>query len=534
MYDTIILGAGSAGCVMAARLSEDPDRKVLVLEAGGDAPINSKVPSDWITLFNTQHDWSYHTVAQEGCRGRRIFWPRGKMVGGSGAMNAMIYIRGLPSDFDAWRDEEGCSGWGWDTMRDEFIAAESNAQLGNDPLHGASGPLHVENPTYIHPYEQAWIDAGVAAGYGRNSDFNGQRQDGFGFFQFVIKNGARFGPHRAYLDPAMGRPNLMVERYVRIVRIVVEKSRAVGVEYLRNGQLQRVRAENGVIVSAGAINTPHLLMLSGIGPSTHLEEHGINTVLDSPEVGQNLQDHIDIPIAYYTREQTGVGAWDTEFLETSMREWEEQGTGPRSVPWAAAGAHVASRDGIEPDLQFYGVVSPHRDYGRFLSDRSGMLMHTVLQRPLSRGEIRLASADPIEAPLIDPKYFSSDPTGQDIATLIEGIRIQRKVAASAPLADLLEAEMQPSIDCRTDAELEAYVRGHCMTLYHAAGTCRMGSDSAAAVDSATLRLNGIDDLYIADASVIPRMISGNIQATVVAIAERAARSVRSDGQGFAN
>ncbi len=532
MYDTIILGAGSAGSVLASRLSEDPDRKVLLLEAGGDAPINSRVPSDWVTLFNTEHDWGYHTVAQEGCRGRRIFWPRGKMVGGSGAMNAMIYIRGLPRDFDGWAQNEGCPGWGWESMLDEFIASESNAQFGNDPLHGSSGPLHVQNPTYTHPYEQAWIDAGVAAGFARNTDFNGARQDGFGYFQLVIKDGARFGPNRAYLDPALSRPNLTVERHVRITRIVIEKGRAVGVEYLRNGRPERVRADNEVILSAGAINTPHLLMVSGIGPADHLAQHDITPICDSPEVGQNLQDHISVPISYYTKENTGVGAWDAAFLEASMAQWEKDGSGPRSVPWAAAGAHVSSQADDNPDLQLYGVVSPHRDYGRFLSDRAGMTLHAVLQRPKSQGEIRLPSADPLADPLIDPKYFASDPSGQDLATLVEGIRIQRRVAEATPLANLLSGEMQPSVDCRTDAELEAHVRGHCMTLYHAAGTCRMGTDAGAVVDSNTLRVNGIDDLYVADASVIPRMVSGNIQATVVAIAERGARSVANSGAGF--
>lgn len=532
MYDTIILGAGSAGCVLANRLTEDPHRKVLLLEAGGDAPINSKVPSDWITLFNTQYDWGYHTVAQEGCRGRRIFWPRGKMVGGSGAMNAMIYIRGLPSDFDAWENEEGCPGWGWAGMLDDFKASESNAQFGNDPLHGGSGPLHVQSPTFTHPYEQAWIDAGVAAGYAENSDFNGVQQEGFGYFQLLIRDGVRAGPNRMYLDPALERPNLTLEKHVRITRIVIENGRAVGVEFLRNGRLERVRAENEVVVTTGAINTPHLLMLSGIGASEALKSHGIETVIDLPEVGQNLQDHISVPISFYTREATGVGAWDAAFLEDSFSQWEKDGTGPRSVPWAAAGAHVSTKGASEPDIQLYGVVSPHRDYGRFLAERAGMTLHAVLQRPKSRGEVRLSSADPISDPLVDPKYFSSDPSGQDLARLVEGIRIQRAVANTAPLAGLLDGEMQPSAHCHGDKDLEDHIRGHCMTLYHAAGTCRMGSDKAAVVDARTLKLNGIENLYVADASVIPRMISGNIQAAVIAIAERAARSIRNSGRGF--
>lgn len=531
MFDTIVLGAGSAGCVLAARLSEDPGRRVLLLEAGGDAPINARVPSDWVTLFNTPYDWGYHTVAQEGCAGRRVFWPRGKMVGGSGAMNAMIYIRGLPSDFDGW-ERQGCRGWGWSDMLDEFIACENNAQHGNSPLHGSSGPLHVENPTHTDAYETKWVEAGIAAGYPGNADFNGERQEGFGFFQLTIKDGARAGPHRMYLEPALARPNLTLQKNVRICRILTENGRAVGVEYLENGQLKQARAESEVVVACGAIGTPQLLMLSGIGDPDDLAAHGIASVADNRQVGKNLQDHINVAISFFTKEAVGVGAWDADFLEESFRQWESTGTGPRSVPWAAAGAHVRTEPGIEPDIQLYGAVSPHRDYARFLALKPGMTFHTTLQRPRSRGDIRLFSADPIDYPLIDPKYISSDPSNDDLGRLIEGIRIQRRVAASEPLASALDGEMQPSRDCVTDKEIEAYIRGHCMTLYHPAGTCRMGTDDAAVVNSDTLAVNGVDGLYVADASVMPEMISGNLHATVIAIAERGARSVANGGTGF--
>lgn len=526
MYDTIIVGAGSAGCVLANRLSADPARKVLLLEAGGDQPINSKVPSDWVTLFNGPDDWSYHTVAQPGARGRRIFWPRGKMIGGSGAMNAMIYIRGLPSDFQAW-ESMGCPGWGWDDVLPDFIASEANQNFTDSPLHGTEGLLHVEDVPYSHPYEHTWIEAGVAAGYPANADFNGESQEGFGFFQMLIKQGERAGTGRTYLQPVLSRPNLTVTKNVLITRVIVEGGRAKGVEYLDKGHLKQVFAESEVVMSAGAIGSCQILMLSGLGPADELSAKGVTPVLDVPEMGKNLQDHINVAISYYTREATGIGAWDDDFIASSFAEWDATRTGPRTSAWVSSGAHVRSRPDVEPDLQLYGAVSPHRDYARFLSVKPGMVFHSTLQRPNSRGEITLRSADPIQYPDIDPRYFSSDPSGSDLATMVEGIRIQRRVAALGPLADLLDGEMAPSADCVTDEEIAAYVRGHCMTLYHAAGTCRMGKDAGAVVDSDTLALNGVKGLYVADASVMPKMISGNINATTVLIAERAARAILS-------
>lgn len=525
MYDTIIVGAGSAGCVLANRLSADSSRKVLLLEAGGDQPINSKVPSDWVTLFNTDVDWGYHTVAQAGCLGRRIFWPRGKMMGGSGSMNAMIYIRGLPYDFNLWEQELGCKGWGWDSMLPDFIACEHNANHGNKPLHGTGGPLHVESPGYRHHHEEAWVQAGINAGYPENQDFNGENQEGFGFFQFTIKDGTRSGTNRAYLTPVLDRPNLTITKNVLITRVLIENGRATGVEYLRNGKPEQVHASAEVILSAGAIGTPQILMLSGVGPADELKSVGVDPVVDIPEVGKNLQDHINVAFSYYTKEHTGIGAWDEQFLSDSFKEWEEAGSGPRSVPWVAAGAHVRSRPDVEPDLQFYGAASPHRDYTRFMSVKAGMTMHSTLQRPESRGEIKLHSADPIRHPAIDPKYFVSDPTGSDIKTLVEAIKMQRRIAASDPLSTILDGEMAPSSDCQTDSEIETFVRGHCMTLYHPASTCRMGKDAGAVVDSDSFAVNGVDGLHVADASVFPRMISGNLNATVIVVAERAAKAI---------
>lgn len=523
MYDTIVLGAGSAGCVLASRLSEDPARKVLLLEAGRAAPLASDIPSDWPTMFNTAVDWGYYTEPQPGCRGRRVFWPRGRMVGGSGALNAMIYIRGLPSDFDAWA-AMGCAGWGWKDVLPEFIRSEDNQVHRDDPLHGTGGPLHISAPAYVDPTELLWLEAAKAAGHRYNPDFNGAEQEGVGFFQFTIRDGERWGTAKAYLRPALDRPNLELRTGVRTTRILVENGRATGVEFLVNGRLHTVRADE-IVLASGAIGSCQLMLLSGIGPADELKAVGVEVVHDLPGVGKDLQDHINIPIAFSVKEKVGVGALTDDEWAASLAEWQASRTGIRSSTWVAGGAHVRSRPDVEPDLQLYGAISGHRDYVRFLHSASGITLHAVLQRPDSRGEIRLRSADPIEYPAIDPRYFVSDPDGSDIATMVKGVRINRAIAAAHPLADLIDAELTPSAEAETDEEIAYYVRGHCTTLYHPSSTCRMGTDPMAVVDPASMKVHGLEGLRIADASVFPQMISGNLNATVIMIAERAARMI---------
>lgn len=524
MYDTIIIGAGSAGCVLAARLSEDPGRKVLVLEAGRAAPLASDIPSDWVSMFNTSVDWSYYTEPQAGCRGRRVFWPRGKMVGGSGALNAMIYIRGLPSDYDGW-EKMGCPGWGWKDVLPVFIASESNAELGNDPLHGSNGPLHVGSVPFVDPNEKLWMAACEAAGYRRNPDFNGKDQEGVGLFQFTIKGGERWGTGKAYLRPALERPNLTLVTGVLVTGLVIENGRTTGVRFLRDGVPEIAYASEEVVLSAGSIGSCQIMLLSGIGPADELREVGVKPVHDMPGVGKDLQDHINIPITFYTHENIGVGAWDDAFLQSSFEEWQDRRTGPRSSPWVAAGGFVKSRPDVEPDLQLYGAISPHRDYVRFLSNKAGITLHSTLQRPDSRGEIRLRSANPVEYPAIDPRYFVSDEDGSDIATMIEGVRINRRIAAQSPLKELIEGEITPSAECRSDEDIALFIRGHCTTLYHPTSTCRMGTDAKAVVDPASMKVHGLEGLRIADASVFPGMVSGNTNAPTIMIAERAAAMI---------
>lgn len=519
MVDIVIVGAGSAGCVLANRLSADPARQVLLLEAGHQPPLASDIPSDWPTMFNTAVDWGYHTEPQTGCRGRRLFWPRGRMVGGSGALNAMIYIRGLPSDYGLWA-ALGCKGWSWADVLPAFKASEHNADI-DDAFHGQGGPLHVGNVPYVDPAELAWLEACKAEGLHHNPDFNGSDQSGVGFFQLTVRNGERWGTGKAYLRPALDRPNLAVETGVFTTRILLENGRATGVEYLRNGRLHVVHAAR-VVLSAGAIGSCHLLLLSGIGPADELRVAGVEPVHHLPGVGKDLQDHINVPITFHTREPIGIGGWTDMFLAESLREWRTRRTGPRTSPWAAAGGFVRSRPDVEPDLQLYGMITPHRDHARYLSSRAGITLHSTLQRPESRGEIRLRSADPLDHPIIDPRYFESDASGSDLATLVEGVRTNRRIAAQAPLAVLIEGEIPPSAGCETTAEIAHFVRGHCTTLYHPTSTCRMGTDAMAVVDPASLEVHGIDGLHVADASVFPRMVSGNVNAPTIMVAERAA------------
>ena len=519
-YDVIIVGAGSAGCVLANRLSADPARRVLLLEAGRATPRHSDVPANWPLMFNTRADWGFHTEPQAGCRGRRIYWPRGRMVGGSGALNAMIYIRGLPSDYDGW-EAAGCPGWGWRDVLPVFRRSEDNARLGNDPLHGAGGELHITDPAYVDPIERVWHAAAMAAGLPNNDDFNGVTQEGVGWFQVTVRNGERFGTGKAFLRPALERPNLTLLTGVTVTRLAIEGGRATGVEFLERGR-PRIEHAAKIVLSAGAIGSAHLLLLSGVGPADELRAAGIDPVHDLPGVGKNMQDHINIPITFATGAPVGVGAWTPEALAAMDAEWEATRTGPLSTNWVSAGGHARSApDVAEPDLQLYGVVSPHRDHARYLASGPGVTLYATLQRPNSRGELTLRSADPLEAPMLDPRYFISDPSGEDMATLVAGVRLNRRIAAQSPLAELITQEITPSAEAHTNQEIAHFIRGHCTTLYHVAGTCRMGSDDMAVVDP-TLRLRGLEGLHVADASVLPIMVSGNTNAPTIMIAERAA------------
>jgi choline dehydrogenase len=519
----IIVGAGSAGCVLAARLAENPHRRVHVLEAGRAAPIDSDIPAGGVGMFNTNVDWGYHTVPQPGCKMRRLYWPRGKMVGGSGALNAMIYIRGLPSDYDGWQTL-GCPGWGWQDVFPTFLKSENNPRLGNSPYHRVGGPLTISDVPYVDPTERLWHAAALAAGLPANEDFNGATQEGAGFFQLTVKDGERFGTGKGFLRPALERSNLMLTTGVLILRVLIEHGRAVGVAYLRNGERHEARADQ-VVLCAGAIGSAQLLLLSGIGPADELRAVDVAPVHDLPGVGRNLQDHINIPITFAARERVGIGGMTAAEIGAALQEWGATRTGPMTSNWVAAGGFARSKpDVAEPDLQLYGVISGARDHARYFSGAPGITLHATLQRPDSRGTLRLRSADPLEHPALDPAYFVSDQDGSDLATMALGIRLNRRIAASAPLRDLISHEITPSAEATDDASIEDFIRGHCTTLYHPVGTCRMGTDPLAVVDP-SLRVRGIEGLRVADASVFPKMVSGNTNAPTIMIAERAAEFI---------
>ncbi|WP_428483412.1 GMC family oxidoreductase [Rhodopila sp.] len=519
-YDTIIVGGGSAGCVLANRLSADPARRVLLLEAGRAAPLDSDVPANWPMMLNTRVDWGYHTEPQAGCRGRRIYWPRGRMIGGSGALNAMIYIRGLPSDYDGWA-EAGCTGWSWHDVLPAFLRSENNPRLGNTPLHAAGGELTVSDVAHVDPVERLWHQAAQAAGIPANEDFNGPVQEGVGWFQLTVKDGERFGTGKAFLRQALDRPNLTVRTGILTTRIIIENGRARGVAFLDRGQPETALAPE-VVLCAGSIGSAQLLLLSGIGPADELRAVDVAPLHDLPGVGKNLQDHINAPITFSTRERVGIGGMTGAELDAAMVQWHQEKAGPLTSCWVAAGGFARSGpDAREPDLQLYGVVSGHRDHARYLAAGPGMTLHATLQRPRSRGELRLRSADPLEHPALDPRYFSSDDSGQDLATLVVGVRLNRRIAACAPLADQLGPEITPSAEAQSDEAISQFIRGHCTTLYHPTSTCRMGRDPMAVVDP-RLRVHGLEGLTVADASVIPIMVSGNTNAPTIMIAERAA------------
>jgi choline dehydrogenase len=521
MYDTIIVGAGSAGCVLANRLSADPGRNVLLLEAGRAAPLASSIPANWVTMFNTEADWGYHTVPQEGCKGRRLFWPRGKMVGGSGALNAMIYIRALPSDYDGWA-ARGATGWAWRDVFPVFLRSEDNVRHGNSPFHHVGGPLTISDVPYVDPTERVWLAAAQAAGLPFNDDFNGATQEGVGFFQLTVKDGERFGTGKAFLRPALERKNLALRTGVLTIRVLVERGRAVGVEFLQNGRLHTEHAASEVVLSSGSIGSAHLLLLSGIGPADELRAVGVDVLHDLPGVGKSLQDHINVPITFATRERVGIGGMTEAELNTAFAEWEASRTGALTSNWAAAGGFSRSRpDVAEPDLQVYGVISAHRDHARYFAGSPGITLHATLQRPDSVGTLRLRSADPLEHPALDPRYFVSDQDGSDLATLVEGVKLNRRIAAQSPLRDLITHEITPSAEAQTDEAIADFIRGHCTTLYHPTSTCRIGTDALAVVDP-RLRVRGLAGLRIADASVFPRMVSGNTNAPTIMVAERAA------------
>ncbi len=517
-FDYIIVGAGSAGCVLANRLSADPGVRVLLLEAGGrDDSFLIRMPAGIGRLTTPDVNWLYETVPQTQMAGRRMFWPRGKTLGGSSSINAMVYIRGQPEDYDHWRDL-GNPGWGYEQVLTYFRRSENNEAIAGD-LHGRGGPLNVCERRYTNPLSRVFVEAAVAAGLRRNSDFNGREQSGAGLYQVTQRGGRRCSAATAYLRPVLHRPNLTVITGALAQRILLHGQRAAGVAYAHEGASRQIRAEREVLISAGAINSPQLLLLSGIGPARDLQPLGIAVRHDLPGVGKNLQDHLDINVIHacsepitLDRSATGLGA-----LKAAL-QFAVLGTGPGVSNIAEAGAFLQSGpDAATPDVQLHFIPAYVVDHGRRKMPGAGMTLHVCYLRPGSRGEIRLRSADPADPPLIDPRYLS---VAADLTPLIAGVRRAREIYAQAPFRRYLGAEVFPGTNRRSDAELGEFIRGAAETEYHPVGTCRMGEDAQAVVDP-QLRVRGIDALRVVDASIMPTLISGNTNAPTIMIAEKA-------------
>lgn len=500
--DIVIVGAGSAGCVLAARLSEDPACRVTLIEAGGNGDSDMvRQPSQWPLLWDREENWGYSTTAQSGYALRSILCQRGKGLGGSSAINAMIVIRGDAHDFDHWR-ELGNPGWGWRDVLPYFIRSEDHV-LGASAWHGAGGPLAVTAPTSPNPIALAFVDAAVACGHRLNLDFNGEHRDGAGLYHLSVRDGVRFSAAAAYLRPAMARPNLEVLTKARALRIALDGDRAVGVDVFDGLQVRRIDASQEVLVCAGAIDSPKLLMLSGIGDPAALQTHDIGVKNALPGVGRYLCDHPGASL---------VLALKAPVPNQPSSNLVEAGLFMKS---ATSSSEYAT------DIQF--LVLPQAPIITAARGRTAAMAIVVQScRPLSRGSVALRSADPLDAPLIDPAYMTEP---EDLALQIEGLREARRIAAAGPLARHLTGELAPGLAATADADLERHIRGTGGCINHPVGTCRMGPGEDAVVN-AELRVHGLHRLRVVDASVMPQITSGNTDAPTIMIAEKAADLIK--------